>query len=119
MRTEPAAERDPGREDRLDAFRDRLEASHEKQGRLYARLLDARDRIARLEGESRQLHECLSEAREHNAALMEENRLLRQQPAGAAPRPRVTERSRLLLGIGVAAARREAAGEHREPVARP
>ena len=86
MRAEGSPEGELVHQDRLDALWDRLDASEEKHGRLYAQLRDARERAARLEEEGRRLDECLSEAREHNAVLMEENRLLRQR-ASEAPEP--------------------------------
>jgi len=119
MRTERSAERDLDQKDRLDALRDRLAASEDKQDRLYSRLLDARERITRLLERSRLLEECLSEAKEHNAALMEENRLLRHRLSEAPERIRLTERSRLLLGAGAAPVRREPPGGSRQALAHP
>jgi|SRR5918996_1842637 chromosome segregation ATPase len=68
---------------RLEALRDRLDVSEEKQVRLYGRLLEARERIVRLEEDNALLRDALSEACEHSASLMAEVRLLRMRLASA------------------------------------
>jgi ATP/maltotriose-dependent transcriptional regulator MalT len=66
----------------IHALRDRLDASERKQGRLHARLQDAREHIARLKED---LEDCLSEARERMVRLTKEKPLLRGEPGKPEP----------------------------------
>jgi hypothetical protein len=64
-------------EELLSALRERLGDCEQKQGRMYARLQDAREQIARLKED---LEECVSEAREHIIRLTKEDRELSGEP---------------------------------------